>query len=304
MFETTIGPVKDAGSTVYLRPETAQGIFLAFKTTLQYARRKPPFGIAQIGKSFRNEITPGNFIFRTLEFEQMEMEFFVPPAEAESWHEHWMQERMRLVRGARPLPRAAAPARARRRGAVALLVRHQRHRVPLSDRLVRARGHRQPRRLRPDPARGVLRREARVRRHRNRGALRPARDRAGRRRGRTILALLCDAYDEEEVEGSERAPCCGCTRIMAPVKVAVLPLRQPRRPCPSRRASSTRTCARGFRPSTTPAARSASATAARTRSARPGAMTVDHQTMEDDTVTLRDRDSLEQVATVHGRRGR
>src|ERR671934_3127896 len=77
MFETTIGPVKEAGSTVYLRPETAQGIFLNFKNTLQYARKKPPFGIAQVGKSFRNEITPGNFIFRTLEFEQMEMEFFV-----------------------------------------------------------------------------------------------------------------------------------------------------------------------------------------------------------------------------------
>ena len=82
MFETTIGPVEEEGSTVYLRPETAQGIFLDFKTTLQFARKKPPFGIAQIGKSFRNEITPGNFIFRTLEFEQMEMEFFVPPAEA------------------------------------------------------------------------------------------------------------------------------------------------------------------------------------------------------------------------------
>src|SRR5690242_10696489 len=79
MFETSIGPVKDEGSTVYLRPETAQGIFLDFRTTLGYARRKPPFGIAQIGKSFRNEITPGNFVFRTLEFEQMEMEFFVPP---------------------------------------------------------------------------------------------------------------------------------------------------------------------------------------------------------------------------------
>src|ERR671928_18945 len=83
MFETTIGPVKEAGSTVFLRPETAQGIFLDFKTVLGFARRKPPFGIAQIGKSFRNEITPGNFIFRTLEFEQMEMEFFVPPDEAE-----------------------------------------------------------------------------------------------------------------------------------------------------------------------------------------------------------------------------
>src|SRR5215210_4627635 len=93
-FETSIGPVKDAGSTVYLRPETAQGIFLAFKTTLQYARKKPPFGIAQIGKSFRNEITPGNFVFRTLEFEQMEMEYFVPPEDAEKWHAHWMDARM------------------------------------------------------------------------------------------------------------------------------------------------------------------------------------------------------------------
>src|SRR3712207_5008925 len=75
MFETTIGPVKDDGSVAYLRPETAQGIFLNFKNTLQFARKKPPFGIAQVGKSFRNEITPGNFIFRTREFEQMEMEF-------------------------------------------------------------------------------------------------------------------------------------------------------------------------------------------------------------------------------------
>ena len=71
MFQTNIGPVQEEGSTVYLRPETAQGIFLDFKTTLSYARKKPPFGIAQIGKSFRNEITPANFIFRTLEFEQM-----------------------------------------------------------------------------------------------------------------------------------------------------------------------------------------------------------------------------------------
>ena len=75
--------MKEEGSTVYLRPETAQGIFLDFKHVLQFARRKPPFGIAQVGKSFRNEITPGNFIFRMLEFEQMEMEFFVPPDEAE-----------------------------------------------------------------------------------------------------------------------------------------------------------------------------------------------------------------------------
>ncbi len=94
MFETTIGPVKESGATAYLRPETAQGIFVNFKNVLQFSRKKPPFGIAQVGKSFRNEITPGNFIFRTREFEQMEMEFFVPPSEAQKWFEHWLGERM------------------------------------------------------------------------------------------------------------------------------------------------------------------------------------------------------------------
>jgi glycyl-tRNA synthetase len=94
MFETTIGPVKESGSVAYLRPETAQGIFINFKNVLQFSRKKPPFGIAQIGKSFRNEITPGNFIFRTREFEQMEMEFFVPPDEAQKWFEHWLEQRM------------------------------------------------------------------------------------------------------------------------------------------------------------------------------------------------------------------
>ena len=93
MFQTRIGPVEETGQDAYLRPETAQGIFVNFKNVAQIARRKPPFGIAQIGKAFRNEITPGNFIFRTLEFEQMEMEYFVPPAEADEWFRFWVEER-------------------------------------------------------------------------------------------------------------------------------------------------------------------------------------------------------------------
>jgi glycyl-tRNA synthetase len=93
MFKTQVGAVEDASSTAYLRPETAQGIFINFKNVLQLARRKPPFGIAQVGKSFRNEITPGNFLFRVREFEQMEMEFFVPPAEAEQWYRYWVDAR-------------------------------------------------------------------------------------------------------------------------------------------------------------------------------------------------------------------
>ena len=95
MFKTHAGPVEGAGHEVFLRPETAQGMFLNFKNVLETSRKKPPFGIAQVGKSFRNEITPGNFVFRTREFEQMEMEFFVPPAEAQQWYEYWCQERFR-----------------------------------------------------------------------------------------------------------------------------------------------------------------------------------------------------------------
>ena len=94
MFKTQAGPVEGAGADAYLRPETAQGMFTNFTQVLQTARKKPPFGIAQVGKSFRNEITPGNFVFRTREFEQMEMEFFVPPDEAQHWYEYWCQARM------------------------------------------------------------------------------------------------------------------------------------------------------------------------------------------------------------------
>ncbi len=95
MFKTYVGPVEDAASVAYLRPETAQGIFVNFANVQTTTRKKPPFGIAQIGKSFRNEITPGNFIFRTREFEQMEMEYFVPPEEGAQWYEYWCAQRYR-----------------------------------------------------------------------------------------------------------------------------------------------------------------------------------------------------------------
>ncbi|HVA61446.1 MAG TPA: glycine--tRNA ligase [Mycobacteriales bacterium] len=95
LLKTYLGPVEDESGLSYLRPETAQGIFINYLNVQQSARRKPPFGIGQIGKSFRNEITPGNFIFRTREFEQMEMEFFVPPGTDEGWHDYWIAERTR-----------------------------------------------------------------------------------------------------------------------------------------------------------------------------------------------------------------
>ena len=93
LFKTQAGPVADEGATAYLRPETAQGMFTNFSNVLSTSRKKPPFGIAQVGKSFRNEITPGNYVFRTREFEQMEMEYFVPPADAETWYRYWIEQR-------------------------------------------------------------------------------------------------------------------------------------------------------------------------------------------------------------------
>ena len=95
MLKTHLGVIEDESGLHYLRPETAQGIFVNFLNVMQASRKKPPFGIAQTGKSFRNEITPGNFIFRTREFEQMEMEFFVKPGEDEDWHQYWIDERTR-----------------------------------------------------------------------------------------------------------------------------------------------------------------------------------------------------------------
>ena len=104
MFKTFMGPVEDGANVVYMRPETAQGIFVNFKNVVTSSRKKPPFGIAQIGKSFRNEITPGNFVFRTREFEQMEMEFFVPPGEDDKWYKYWIDHRLNWYKqyGIRP----------------------------------------------------------------------------------------------------------------------------------------------------------------------------------------------------------
>ena len=184
LLRTHVGPVEDDGALHYLRPETAQGIFVNFVNVANASRKKPPFGIGQIGKSFRNEITPGNFIFRTREFEQMEMEFFVKPGTDEQWHEYWLKarwdwyvdlglnpENMRLFE--HPQEKLSHYSK-----------RHRRHRVPLRLRRLgvgRARGHRQPHRLRPAHALGAVRRGPDLLRPGDRRALDAVRDRAGRR---------------------------------------------------------------------------------------------------------------------------
>ena len=156
MFKTFMGPVEEDASVVYLRPETAQGSYVNFKNVQQSSRKKLPFGIAQIGKSFRNEISPGNFVFRMREFEQMEMQYFVRPEAAAADRVRVLAAApARLVRALRRDALAAAVARARAGRAGPLRQEGDRCRVPLPVRLEGARGDPQPRRLRPvAPLRG------------------------------------------------------------------------------------------------------------------------------------------------------
>jgi glycyl-tRNA synthetase len=293
MFKTHMGPVEESGAEVYLRPETAQGIFINFKNVLQFARKKPPFGIAQIGKSFRNEITPGNFIFRTREFEQMEMEYFVPPAEAGKWHQHWMDERMRWYTqlGIRP-----QWLRLREHGADELshyssatsdieyrfpmgfselegianrgdfdLTQHAKFSGEKLEYFDQSSGERYVPHV-IEPAAGV---------------------------DRAALAFITDAYEVEEVEGRGRTVLRLHPRL-APVKVAVLPLVS-KEGMPEKAREIFKSL-KALLPAEYDEGGSIGKRYRRQDEiGTPWGVTVDGQTMEDGTVTLRDRDSLEQV---------
>ena len=157
MFKTFVGALESESNVAYLRPETAQGIFANFKNVVDTGRVKLPFGIAQVGKSFRNEINPRNFTFRSREFEQMEIEFFCRPDEATEWYAYWRKTRFQWYVDLGLQIRPAAAARPRRRGAGLLLDGHGRHRVRVPVRHQRAGRDRPPGRLRPDPAHEVQR---------------------------------------------------------------------------------------------------------------------------------------------------
>jgi glycyl-tRNA synthetase len=292
MFETTMGPVKDSGATVYLRPETAQGIFVNFKNVLQFSRKKPPFGIAQVGKSFRNEITPGNFIFRTREFEQMEMEFFVAPDEAPEWYERWKQIRLDwYVR-------------------LGLRADHLRLREHDPDELSHySSGTADVEYLFPigwSELEGIANRgdfdltqhatfsgekleyfDPQTRERYVPHVIEPA---AGA--DRATLAFLVDAYDEEEVAGEQRTVLKLHPRL-APVKAAVLPLvRKDGQPEVAREIVA---ALRGRMQTEYDEGGSIGKRYRRQDEiGTPYCVTVDHQTLEDRTVTVRDRDSLAQ----------
>ncbi|MGH2955261.1 MAG: glycine--tRNA ligase [Solirubrobacterales bacterium] len=293
MFETNVGPVRDSASVAYLRPETAQGIFINFKNVLQFARKKPPFGIAQIGKSFRNEITTGNFIFRTREFEQMEMEYFVPPADAEGWHQHWMEERMRWytelgIRADHLTLREHGPEELSHYSSATSdieylfpmgwselegianrgdfdLTQHAKFSGEKLEYFDQETGAAYVPHV-VEPAAGV---------------------------DRAALAFIVDAYDTEEIEGRKRTVLRLHPRL-APVKVAVLPLVS--KAGMPERAREVFDRVRGRVPAEYDEGGSIGRRYRRQDEiGTPWGVTVDGQTLEDGTVTLRDRDSLDQV---------
>ena len=291
MFETHIGAVRDEASVAYLRPETAQGIFVNFKNVTSSMRVKPPFGIAQIGKSFRNEITPGNFLFRVREFEQMEMEFFVPPADAAEWHAYWIDERYnwhtRL--GVRPshlrarahdkeelshYSRATSdieylfPIGWQEHDCVANrgsydLDQHSQH----SGTKLEWIGHEE--RYVPhviEPALGV---------------------------GRAFLTFMCDAYDEEEVAGRQRTVLRLHPRL-APVKAAVLPLVGKNAEMVEKAQALYKELRRVMSAEYDADAAIGKRYRRQDEIGTPWGLTIDDRTLEDGTITLRDRDSLAQ----------
>jgi glycyl-tRNA synthetase len=292
MLSTKLGALEETGSTAYLRPETAQGIFVNFKNVLQLARRKPPFGIAQIGKSFRNEITPGNFLFRTREFEQMEMEYFVPPDEADEWYRYWIDERYGWytrygIRESRLRVRPHEPDELSHYSSATSdieylfpigwselegianrgqfdLTQHTNHSGTKLEYVGQDGERYVPHVI--EPAGGA---------------------------DRALLAFLVDAYDEEIVADRLRTVLRLHPKI-APVKAAVLPLIGK----DERMVGKARALYEELRRRYVVEYDDSGAIGRRYRRqdeiGTPFAFTIDEQTLEDDTVTIRDRDSLAQ----------
>jgi glycyl-tRNA synthetase len=292
MFETTMGPVKDSGATVYLRPETAQGIFVNFKNVLGFSRKKPPFGIAQVGKSFRNEITPGNFVFRTREFEQMEMEFFVPPDEAPAWYAHWKQARFDWytelgLRSDHLRLREHDKAELAHYSSATADVEYL---FPIGWSELEGIADRGDFDLTQHSRFSGQKLEYFDPQTKERYVPHVIEPAAGA--DRATLAFLADAYDEEEVAGELRTVLKLHPRL-APVKVAVLPLvRKDGQPQVAREIVA---ALRGRMQTEYDEGGSIGKRYRRQDEiGTPYCVTVDHQTLEDRTVTVRDRDSLEQ----------
>ena len=293
MFKTFMGPVEDTASTVFLRPETAQGIFVNFTNVLDTARQKIPFGIAQIGKSFRNEITPGNFIFRTREFEQMEIEYFVKPGEDEEAFQSWQEARFQwyVDNGVRAENLRIRPHGSDELAHYAKACVDVEYEFPFGW----------------SELEGIANRaDFDLSRHMEySGKDMTYFDEATRSRyvpyviepsagvDRPLLAFLVDAYDEEEVEGDRRVVLRLDPRL-APFKAGVYPLL--RKDGHPERAQEIRDILKEHFPVVYDQAGSIGRRYRRQDEiGTPFGITVDHETLKDQTVTLRDRDAMTQV---------
>jgi glycyl-tRNA synthetase len=294
MFKTFMGPVEDAAAVVYLRPETAQGSYVNFHNVLNGSRQRVPFGIAQIGKAFRNEITPGNFIFRTREFEQMEMQFFVEPGTDDQWFDYWQEQRMRWmtslgIRAGKLRFQEHGPDELAHYAKKALDIQYE---FPFGWQEFEGIHNRTDFDLRRHQEYSGRKLEYVDPVDRNKRYL-PYVIETAIGVGRTVLVALADAYHEEEVEGEQRVVMRLHPRL-APVKVAVLPLvKKDGMPELAERIQ------RGFRSAGIPSFFDDSGSIGRRyrrldEAGTPWAITVDGQSVADGTVTLRDRDTLKQ----------
>ncbi len=293
MFKTHMGPVEDQAAVVYLRPETAQGIFINFKNVLQFARVAPPFGIAQVGKSFRNEIVTGNFIFRTREFEQMEMEFFVPPDDADDWYRQWIDRRRTWYEelGLRPDYLRVRPHDADELSHYSSATSDIEYLFPIGWSELEGIANRGDFDLKAHAEASGEKLEYFDQQAKTAYVPHVIEPAAGA--DRAVLAFLVDAYDTEEVEGRQRTVLRLHPRL-APVKVAVLPLVS-KEGMPEK----AREVFDALRARLDAEYDEGGSIGKRYRRqdeiGTPWGVTVDGQTLEDDTVTLRDRDTLEQV---------
>jgi glycyl-tRNA synthetase len=292
MFKTHVGPLAESGSEAYLRPETAQGIFINFKNVLSFARKKPPFGIAQIGKSFRNEITTGNFVFRTREFEQMEMEFFCPPDEAEAWHRHWMDERMRWYTdlGIRPDNLILRPHESDELSHYSSATSDIEYRFPMGFSELEGIANRGDFDLKQHAEFSGEKLEYFDQSSGERYVPHVIEPAAGV--DRAMLAFLVDAYGVEEVEGRSRTVLRLHPRL-APVKVAVLPLVS-KDGMPERAREVFESLRRRIGTEYDEGGSIGKRYRRQDEIGTPWGVTIDGETAEDDSVTLRDRDTLEQ----------
>jgi glycyl-tRNA synthetase len=293
MFRTRVGAVEETGTDVYLRPETAQGIFINFKNVAQLARRKPPFGIAQVGKAFRNEITPGNFIFRTLEFEQMEMEYFVPPDDAEEWFRYWVEERVAWHTrfGIRESHLRVRPHEADELSHYSSSTSDLEYLFPIGWSELEGIANRGAFDLTQHSEQSGSKLEwvdagtgERFVPH----VIEPALG-----LNRSLLAFLVDAYHEEIVAERERTV-LRLHPALAPIKAAVLPLIGKSGEMVAKARSLVEELRLEFMVEYDDSGAIGRRYRRQDEIGTPFAFTIDEQTLEDDTVTVRDRDSLAQ----------